>query len=117
MTLDEALALAKQGKAVRPEYFGHGWAVEYHSASGGYYVTVNPHTGSRHVFTPGDKDRQAIWREAEPVYEYAGFRYVVMGKGKAIQMIALEGQHPNAIKEKHRRAARECYMQENNIEP
>lgn len=46
------------------------------------------------------------------IYEYAGFNYYVIHVPGGIEMRPVEGQHPAAQKEKHRRAARDCYLQD-----
>lgn len=43
------------------------------------------------------------------IYEYAGFEFIVDSQGK---LHAASHQHAAAYKEKHRRAAQECYDQE-----
>jgi hypothetical protein len=47
-------------------------------------------------------------------YEYAGFRYTIDQREGDGQLRAYphEGQHPAANKEKHRRAAVECFIQD-----
>ena len=44
-------------------------------------------------------------------YEYAGFRYTIDTSGEWPVATPLPGQHPAAAKEKHRRAAVECFVQ------
>lgn len=54
------------------------------------------------------------------VYEYAGFQYYVIREGcQPIRMDPVEDQHPAASKEKHRRAALDCLIQdeERNSKP
>lgn len=48
------------------------------------------------------------------LYEYAGFSYRVwIDEGGGIKGVeAVEGQHPASKKEKHLRAARECFIQD-----
>lgn len=50
-------------------------------------------------------------------YEYAGFRYKVScvrtENGSHIFLAVAPGQHPAAAKDKHLRAALECYMEDN----
>lgn len=50
-------------------------------------------------------------------YEYAGFRYIIeMDEiGKPIRARPIDGQHSAASKEKHRRMALECFVQDNGI--
>lgn len=45
-------------------------------------------------------------------YEYAGFRYVVTVVGDDVRVVPVAGQHPAASKEKHIRAARECFLED-----
>ena len=47
-------------------------------------------------------------------YEYAGFRYIVYRNSIGVpeNMVPVEGQHPAAGRDKHRRAARECLIQD-----
>ena len=45
----------------------------------------------------------------EKEYEYAGFIFLVVD-GK---LVAKEGQHPAAYKQKHLEAAQQCYNQDN----
>jgi hypothetical protein len=49
---------------------------------------------------------------AEEIYIYAGFQYQVVHNGGMISMRPLDGQHPNAAKDKHRRAAATMYRDE-----
>jgi hypothetical protein len=46
----------------------------------------------------------------DETYEYAGFQYWVKrdAQGK-VNLTPCDGQHPAASKDKHRRAAMECY--------
>jgi hypothetical protein len=46
-------------------------------------------------------------------YEYAGFKYLlgVDQHGVAFSAVPLPDQHPAAMKEKHRRAAIDCFNQ------
>jgi len=50
----------------------------------------------------------------ETKYEYAGFRYILVlnDQGKAISAVAEFPQHPASMKEKHLRAAVDCYNQD-----
>ncbi len=61
-------------------------------------------------------ERVEISAEAWPlgeIYEYAGFTYLVESKsGGGVKLIPAPGQHPAAYKEKHRRAALECYLED-----
>jgi hypothetical protein len=46
-------------------------------------------------------------------YDYAGFVYTVMIEDDGdVRMVPEEGQHKAARKEKHIRAARECYLED-----
>lgn len=46
-----------------------------------------------------------------PDYEYVGFRYVIEAPDNThILATPLPGQHPAAAKDKHRRAAVECFL-------
>ena len=45
-------------------------------------------------------------------YEYAGFRYVIDRTLSRLVATPAPGQHKAAWKEKHRRAALSCFMQE-----
>lgn len=45
-------------------------------------------------------------------YEYAGFVYEVIHDGETVRLTPIPGQHSAANKEKHIRAARECYKQD-----
>lgn len=48
-----------------------------------------------------------------PEHEYAGFRYVIVHEdGEPVRAEPVEGQHPAAAKDKHRRAALETFVQE-----
>lgn len=44
------------------------------------------------------------------VYEYAGFQYSITNIADRPIAIPVPGQHPAAYKEKHRRAAVECWV-------
>ena len=46
------------------------------------------------------------------IYEYAGFQYTISVDGDEVKVMPIKGQHPAASKEKHIRAARECYLEE-----
>ena len=49
------------------------------------------------------------------IYEYAGFKYVIdYDQGRYIA-IPIQGQHRAANKEKHRKAAIGCFIEENLI--
>ena len=48
------------------------------------------------------------------IYEYAGFLYRIDGTLRHMTATPMPGQHPAANKEKHRRAAVEQFVQENN---
>jgi transposase len=45
-------------------------------------------------------------------YEYAGFKYEVTTEDGDVVMTPIPGQHHAAWKERHRRAAKECYLEE-----
>jgi len=45
-------------------------------------------------------------------YEYAGFHYTIVVDGDKVTVIPAAGQHPAASKEKHVRAALECFFEE-----
>ena len=46
------------------------------------------------------------------IYEYAGFRYTITTDGNHLRAAPLPGQHRAAAKDKHLRAAVECFMQD-----
>lgn len=47
-------------------------------------------------------------------YEYAGFRFnVTISEGDGVIMTALPGQHSAAYKDKHLRAAYNCFIEDN----
>lgn len=53
----------------------------------------------------------------EETYEYAGFIYRVLKDGEGgVYLVPIEDQHRAAWKERHIRAARECYEQEKQNE-
>lgn len=45
-------------------------------------------------------------------YEYAGFRYIIERVDTAYSIKAFPNQHSAATKEKHLKAALECYLQD-----
>lgn len=46
-------------------------------------------------------------------YEYAGFTYTIDGTPARLTATPVPGQHRAAGKEKHRRAAVECFLKDN----
>ena len=48
----------------------------------------------------------------EHKYEYAGFRYIITETAMGAVATPEPGQHPAANKDKHRRAAVECWRQD-----
>lgn len=48
-------------------------------------------------------------------YEYAGFHYIIDGEPKHLTAIPVQGQHAAASKEKHRRAAIECFLEDHGV--
>jgi hypothetical protein len=47
------------------------------------------------------------------IYEYAGFLFVVIKDGDNVDLRAAAGQRSAAYKDKHRRAAIQCYHDDN----
>lgn len=50
-------------------------------------------------------------------YEYAGFEYDIMLFNKTWIVTPKLGQHPASDKEKHKRAALECFLQDTGGQP